>query len=87
MMIVPSSKLIPHLLKALIHPNWVVVSDSLEILHTLFDTLPSIYNDIDFEIGDYDINIFLTILKLLRHAVPKVVSLFIFRWFLWQRRS
>ena len=73
MMILPTSKLIPHLLKGLIHSNWVVVSDSLVVIFTLFDTLPSVYNDIDFENSDYDINLFLPIISLLRHAVPKVM--------------
>lgn len=74
MMVIPTSKLIPHLLKFLAHPNWVVISDALDILLSLFKNLKSINNDIDFENNDYEINLILPILGLLRHGVPKVVS-------------
>ncbi len=76
MMVLPTSKLIPHLLKFLGHPNWVVISDVLDILYSIFDTLSSIHNDIDFDDDNYDINLFLPILSVLRHPVPKVRILF-----------
>jgi len=79
MMIIPTSKLIPHLLKFLGHPNWVVISDVLDILYSIFYSLPSVHNDIDFDDDNYDINLFLTIISVLRHPVPKVLKLFIYR--------
>lgn len=75
MMVIPTSQLIPYIVNNLYNQNtsWVLLVESLEMLLKIFSSLNSIYNDIDFSNSDcYDVNIFLEIIKLFHHNIPKV---------------
>jgi hypothetical protein len=73
MMVIPTSQLIPYLINSLSSPTWLLLVESLEILMKIFSNLNSIYNDIDFSSNEsYDVNVFLEIVKLFDHNIPKV---------------
>jgi len=75
MMIIPTSQLIPYLVQSFKNENWILITESLNILYKIFSNLNSIYNDIDFIQGNYDVSIILEIIKLLNHSTPKVIQI------------
>ncbi len=77
-MIIPTSQMIPYLINAISknHDKWILLQESLNFLDYIFLHLNEIYNDIEWsgQNKNYDLNIFLEILKLWDHPVKKVVS-------------
>jgi hypothetical protein len=74
MMIIPTSQLLPYLVKELKEFNWIKVSGIVSLLTYMFKELRSIYNDIDFLDKSFDEMIIVEMIRLLQHNTPKVVS-------------
>jgi hypothetical protein len=77
-MIIPTSQMIPYLINAINKNNdkWILLQESLNFIDYIFLHLNEIYNDIEWsgQNKNYDINIFLEILKLWDHPIKKVIS-------------
>jgi hypothetical protein len=72
MMIIPTSQLLPYMIKELGNINWIEVYEIVNLLTYMFKEIKSIYNDIDFADFSFDDLIFVEIIKLMAHDTPKV---------------
>jgi hypothetical protein len=75
MMIIPTSQLLPYLVKELKEFNWIKVNEIISLLSYMFKELRSIYNDIDFTDSNFDDLIIVEIIKLLQHNTPRVTEI------------
>ena len=77
-MLIPTSQIIPHVITSLAnyHDNWIMLCDCMNLIMYAFSNLNTIYNDIEWNGNEknYDVNLFLEIIKLFDHTTPKVVS-------------
>ena len=78
LMLIPTSQIIPYVITSLAnyHDNWTMLCDCLNLMMYIFSNLTTIYNDIEWNGNEknYDVNLFLEIMKLFDHTTPKVVS-------------
>ena len=76
-MIIPTSQMIPFIINSISknHKKWLILQECLNFLDYIFTHLNEIYNDIEFygQNANYDINIFLEILKLWDHPINKII--------------
>jgi hypothetical protein len=72
LMVMPTSSLFPLIYKYFKDEDWMKVVGSLNVCMYIFQHLNEIYNDIDFSDKNFDETLFLEIIRLFHHEVPKV---------------
>ena len=78
LMILPTSQMIPHIVNSISnsHNNWTTLCECLKLMLHIFSNLSTIYNDIEWNgtYQNYDLNVFLEVLKLFDHPIAKVAA-------------
>ena len=78
LMILPTSQMVPHIINSISnsHSSWTTLCECLKLMLHVFSNLSTIYNDIEWSgvYQNYDLNVFLEVLKLFDHPVAKVAA-------------
>lgn len=78
LMILPTSQMIPHIINSISnsHNSWTTLCECLKLMLHIFSNLSTIYNDIEWNgiYQNYDLNVFLEVLKLFDHPIAKVAA-------------